>query len=64
MRRSLCVFCKDIGLTFDEFNHHLFCSCHCGIALATQEPNHVLEAYVAYVKVMRIPTKWQQGGGG
>ncbi len=54
---STCGFCKDKGITFDDFNSFRFCTCVAGAALMLHEPDAVSEANQARLKVQGIGAK-------
>lgn len=47
----LCGFCKDTGLTLDDFNGYRFCTCIAGIARKVSEPKVVEESNAARQKL-------------
>ena len=46
----MCGFCKDLGITFDEYNGFRFCGCLAGQRRAVAEPYAVSEANAARAK--------------
>ncbi len=52
-----CAFCKDKGITFDEYNGFRFCTCKAGLGLIILEPNAVHDANIARAKLQALEGK-------
>lgn len=47
----LCGFCKDFGITHDEFNGFRFCTCQAGKLRSVNDPKSAEDANVIRQKI-------------